>query len=102
REGILRIFMPPFYSTEVYLELVRAVETAATNLNLKIMLEGYPPPSDPRLRVTSITPDPGVIEVNVPPTSTFGELVQQTQELYESARQVRLTAEKFEVDGKHI
>ncbi|OQX67304.1 MAG: IMP dehydrogenase [Sorangiineae bacterium NIC37A_2] len=102
REGILRIFMPPFYSTEVYLELVRAVETAATNLNLKIMLEGYPPPSDPRLRVTKITPDPGVIEVNVPPTSTFEELVQQTQELYESARQVRLTAEKFEVDGKHI
>lgn len=102
RDGILRVFMPPFQSAEVYLELVRAIETAATNLNLKLMLEGYPPPNDPRLAVTKITPDPGVIEVNVPPTSSFNELVLQTQQLYEAARLERLTAEKFEVDGRHI
>jgi uncharacterized protein (DUF2126 family)/transglutaminase-like putative cysteine protease len=102
RDGILRIFMPPIHYTEAYLELVHALETAAANLDLKLMIEGYGPPNDPRLNTFKITPDPGVIEVNVPPTSSFDSLVKQTDQLYAAAKLERLTAEKFEIDGKHV
>jgi len=102
RDGIIKIFMPPIYSTEGYLELCVAIERACEITGLKVQLEGYPPPSDPRLKVFKITPDPGVIEVNVPPVSSWEELVSQNAELYEAATLEKLTAQKFELDGRHI
>lgn len=102
RDGIIKIFMPPIYSTEGYLELCVAIEKTCELTGLGVQLEGYPPPSDPRLLTFKITPDPGVIEVNVPPVSSWQELVQQNAELYEAAKYEKLTAEKFELDGRHI
>jgi uncharacterized protein (DUF2126 family)/transglutaminase-like putative cysteine protease len=102
RGGILRIFMPPVATLEAYLELVAAIETTARELALPIELEGYPPPDDPRLGNFKVTPDPGVIEVNVPFVRSFPELVKQTETLYEEARLEHLVAEKFEHDGQHI
>jgi uncharacterized protein (DUF2126 family) len=66
-----------------------------------VVLEGYPLPGDPRLRTLSVTPDPGVIEVNVQPTASWPDLVDLTETLYEDARQTRLTSEKFDLDGTH-
>ncbi len=102
REGILRIFLPPIQTTEGYLDLCAAIERTCEITGQKIQLEGYPPPFDPRLKVFKITPDPGVIEVNVPPTSSWPELMEQTEQLYEEAKKEKLTAEKFELDGRHI
>ncbi len=102
RAGILRIFMPPVATLEAYLELVAAIETTARELGLPVELEGYPPPDDPRLGSFKVTPDPGVIEVNVPFVRSFPELVAQTETLYEEARAEHLVAEKFELDGAHI
>ncbi|HKY35200.1 MAG TPA: transglutaminase family protein [Polyangiaceae bacterium] len=102
RQGILRIFMPPVETLEAYLELVAAIERTAQELAMPVQLEGYPPPEDPRLGNFKVTPDPGVIEVNVPFVRTFTELVQQTETLYEEARAEQLIAEKFEHDGAHI
>ena len=101
RNGVLYIFMPPMAALEHYLELVSAVEATAAELRLPVVIEGYEPPRDPRLETLRITPDPGVIEVNVQPARNWSELVSNTTFLYDQAHLTRLTTEKFMVDGKH-
>ena len=101
RQGVLYLFMPPLEKLESYLALVAAIEASAEELQQPVIIEGYEPPSDARLRKFSVTPDPGVIEVNIQPAANWGELVAQTSYLYEAARAVRLSAEKFMLDGRH-
>ena len=86
---------------EDYLDLVAAVEATSRALGMRVVLEGYPPPSDPRLLHFSVTSDPGVIEVNVQPVSDWDGLVEQTTTLYEDARHAGLSPEKFMLDGRH-
>lgn len=101
RDGRLHVFMPPLKRIEDYLALVTTVEGTAAKLKLKLWIEGYPPPRDPRIKLLSVTPDPGVIEVNIHPAATWNELVYNMTTLYEEARLTRLGTEKFMVDGKH-
>ena len=101
KNGRLCVFMPPVATLEEYLDLLHAVEAAALRLNLKVHVEGYAPPHDPRLNVIRVAPDPGVIEVNIHPAATWDDCVSITQGVYEDARQSRLGAEKFMIDGKH-
>ena len=101
RDGRLRVFMPPLADVERYLELVACIEVAAKRVGVKVVLEGYLPPRDPRVKMLQVTPDPGVIEVNIHPAANWKELVDHTEFLYETAHQQRLSTEKFMVDGRH-
>ncbi|WP_082807665.1 DUF2126 domain-containing protein [Janibacter terrae] len=101
RDGHLFVFLPPVEAFEDALEIVSAVEGAAAEVGHPVVLEGYPLPGDDRVRTMSVTPDPGVIEVNVTPTASWPELVEQTEGLYEHARQIHLSTEKFDLDGSH-
>ncbi|MVA80602.1 IMP dehydrogenase [Agrobacterium vitis] len=101
RDGRLCVFMPPVERIEDYLELVAAAETAARNLGLPIHIEGYAPPQDERINVIRVAPDPGVIEVNIHPADSWQDCVTTTDIIYEEARQTRLGADKFMIDGRH-
>jgi uncharacterized protein (DUF2126 family) len=101
RQGILHVFLPPVAALDDFLDLVLAVEETAKELDVRVRVEGYPPPHDPRLVKFSVTPDPGVIEVNVHPSRSFAALKDVTNALYEEARLARLGTEKFGMDGRH-
>jgi uncharacterized protein (DUF2126 family)/transglutaminase-like putative cysteine protease len=101
RNGHLHVFLPPLTRLEYFLDLINAVEAASVELGAHVILEGYEPPSDPRLLRIQVTPDPGVIEVNIHPAENWDEMVKNTTTLYEQARQARLSTEKFMLDGRH-
>ncbi|MFD3748395.1 transglutaminase family protein [Nocardia sp. NPDC058633] len=101
RQGRLHVFLPPVTELDDFLDLIAKVEAAAVAIGQPVVLEGYAPPSDARLHTFSVTPDPGVIEVNIMPTSSFAEQAQVLNTLYEQARLARLSTESFDVDGTH-
>ena len=101
RDGLLYVFLPPTEALEHFVDLIARLEAAAAKIGCPVVIEGYEPPPDPRLTSTTITPDPGVIEVNIAPTASFAEQRQQLETLYEQARLARLSTESFDVDGTH-
>jgi uncharacterized protein (DUF2126 family)/transglutaminase-like putative cysteine protease len=101
RGGRVHVFLPPLPTIEDFAALVLAVEEAARETGTPVVLEGYLPPQDPRLKRLAVTPDPGVIEVNIHPARDWTELTSNTRVLYEQARLARLGTEKFMLDGRH-
>lgn len=102
RNGLIHVFFPPLFAAEDWLVLTAAVEATAAEMGRKVILEGYLPPEDDRLLHFSVTPDPGVIEVNIHPATSWAEQIELTEALYEDARQVGLATEKFNLDGRHV
>ena len=101
RDGRLCLFMPPCDALEDYLDLIAAAELTAAELGLPIHIEGYAPPHDARLNVIRVAPDPGVIEVNIHPAHSWADCVATTEAVYAEARESRLGADKFMIDGRH-
>ncbi|HEY1133038.1 MAG TPA: transglutaminase family protein [Nocardioides sp.] len=101
RGGHVHVFLPPTQRLEEYTDLLYLVERAARDTGVPVVLEGYGPPPDARLTQLVVTPDPGVIEVNVQPSRSWTELRELTTTLHDTAREVRLTTEKFDLDGLH-
>jgi len=100
RAGKLFVFMPPVDYLADYLDLVAAIEDTAAHLSMPVVFEGYSPPNDTRISVFKVTPDPGVIEVNIQPAAGWDEMVENITAVYELARQTRLGTEKFLIDGQ--
>jgi len=101
RGGRLYVFMPPTSHFEHYLAILTAVESVAKELSIPVVIEGYTPPKDSRVEKYAVTPDPGVIEVNIHPSISWEQLVERTTTLYALAKQARLGTDKFMADGRH-
>jgi uncharacterized protein (DUF2126 family)/transglutaminase-like putative cysteine protease len=101
-EGRLHVFLPYTPVAADYLDLIAAVEDTCSYLGVTVWLEGYMPPPDPRLRSFGLTPDPGVLEVNLPPTANWDDLEELNAILHEEAHGNRLIAGKFGYDGSHL
>jgi len=101
RDGKLFIFLPPLNHTDSFLELIASIEAVAKKLDIKVVLEGYEPAHDLRLDTIKVTPDPGVIEVNIQPVTSWESLRENLFTLYKDAKESRLGTEKFMLDGKH-
>jgi uncharacterized protein (DUF2126 family)/transglutaminase-like putative cysteine protease len=101
RDGLLYIFIPPMEYLEHYLDVIASIEASAEKLQMQVRVEGYEPPRDNRMERLVISPDPGVIEVNIHPAKNWIELCHNTDTLYEQARLSRLGTEKFMLDGRH-
>ncbi|MCH4552569.1 transglutaminase family protein [Aestuariibaculum lutulentum] len=101
RDEKLHLFLPPLDSIEIFLDLMASIEATAKALSIPVVLEGYDAPKDNRLDSLKVTPDPGVIEVNVQPANNWEELCHNTFTLYSEAKKSRLGTEKFMLDGKH-
>ncbi|MEL6257846.1 MAG: transglutaminase family protein, partial [Pseudomonadota bacterium] len=102
RDGHLNVFLPPTGSAEAYLDLIASIEAVAEALQQPVRIEGYPPPRDPRFSEIKVTPDPGVIEVNIHPASDWAGLRDNTEALYEEARACGLDASGFMLDGRPL
>ena len=102
RDGKLFLFLPPLAYAEHYLDLIHAIEAVSAKLGLAVVIEGYSPPRDHRIESMSVTPDPGVIEVNIQPAKSWDELKAIITTVYDEARLARLVADKFMIDGKRV
>lgn len=100
RDGRLFVFLPPLTTTQSFCQLVRAIDDAAAALDLPVSMEGYRPPKGPELFHFAVTPDPGVLEVNIPPTRTSAEHAAIMEAVFEAALGVGLHAEKYQLDGR--
>ncbi|HBU43870.1 MAG TPA: transglutaminase, partial [Microbacterium sp.] len=101
RDGQVHVFLPPVAHLEDYTDLLHVLEQAASATGIRLVIEGYAPPPDTRLEQLVVTPDPGVIEVNVQPVSSWAQQRELTTSLYDLARRSRLSTEKFDLDGLH-
>ncbi|MEM1148953.1 MAG: transglutaminase family protein [Pseudomonadota bacterium] len=100
RDGHLFIFLPPTRSAEAYCDLIAEIERVAETTGQKVRIEGYAPPNDPRFQSIKVTPDPGVIEVNIHPSPDWDHLTAKTKTLYEEAGACGLDASGFMIDGR--
>ena len=101
RDGRLCVFMPYLGALEDYVDALAAVEEAAQTLGAPVHIEGYAPPTDPRLDVIKVTPDPGVVEVNL---HRREKLARRRGDHHTASTRMRgvtrLGAEKFMRDGR--
>lgn len=101
QRGTLHVFLPPLTSARSFLNLIAAIEDTAQKVG-PVLIEGYPPPSNAGIEGFQVTPDPGVIEVNIQPAANWDELVKITTIVYQEARQCRLGTEKYTREGRRI
>ena len=100
RAGRIHVFLPPLPTAARFCDIVQSIDETAADLDLDVQIEGYPPPSSPELLRLAVTPDPGVIEVNIPPTRTAREHAALMEAVFEAALASGLHAEKHQLDGR--
>ena len=100
RDGQLWVFLPPTARFEDFCILVAALDGVREATGIAIHLEGYPSPPSPAMKRFAVTPDPGVLEVNLPPATSSREATELHHTVFEAALASGLTAERYLLDGR--
>ena len=100
RDGRVRVFLPPFTAADDFFALVADIDAVRRETEIDAQLEGYPPPSDPRIFKLTVTPDPGVLEVNLPPTERLRDHTAMMETVFDAALHAGLHTEKYQLDGR--
>jgi uncharacterized protein (DUF2126 family) len=100
RDGRLFIFLPPLPTFALFVDLIAILSDCARALGVPIAFEGYPPPKSPDLWHLLVTPDPGVLEVNIPPTRSSREHVEMLEAIADAALACGLHTERYQLDGR--
>ncbi len=100
RDGAVRVFFPPLESADDFLALLAIVDETAQTLSMSVALEGYPPVSTPELKKFCVTPDPGVLEVALPPVTTVRQHAELVDAVFDVALHAGLHSEKYLLDGR--
>jgi len=100
REGTLHVFLPPLERADDFVALVGAVDRARRACGLAVQLEGYPPPPSAALRRLAVTPDPGVLEVNLAPQPSGRAHAEALGTVFDAALHAGLHSEKYLLDGR--
>jgi uncharacterized protein (DUF2126 family) len=74
RQGHLYVFLPPLQLLEDFISLVAAIESTASGARRARAARRLCATRRSAPRAFAITPDPGVIEVNIHPASDWDEL----------------------------
>jgi uncharacterized protein (DUF2126 family)/transglutaminase-like putative cysteine protease len=98
REQSLHVFLPPLARERDFIDLVAVIDRVRRGR--AITLEGYSPPSGPLLERISVTPDPGVLEVNLPPRADTQAHIELLGSIYDAALRAGLHSEKYLLDGR--
>ncbi|HVU24769.1 MAG TPA: transglutaminase family protein [Opitutus sp.] len=102
RSGTLIIFVPPL-QLDAYFTLLGHIEQTLETLELtQVILAGYPPPPDPVLPTIGLASDPGVLEINLSPCSTWLEFDRQLGQLFAAADACGLCARKLQYNGREV
>lgn len=100
RDGQLWVFVPPLPAFEDFCALLAAIDTARERTGFALHLEGYPPPPSAQRTRFSVTPDPGVLEVNLSPQTSCRDAAALHGVVFEAALASGLTAERYLLDGR--
>ncbi|HEU5056863.1 MAG TPA: transglutaminase family protein, partial [Kofleriaceae bacterium] len=100
RNGQLHVFLPPQTDAADWFALVELVDAVRCELETDVVLEGYGPPPSPAVKKIAVAPDPGVLEVNLPPTRSAREHADLMATVFEAALHAGLHSEKYLVDGR--
>ncbi|MDX2088117.1 MAG: transglutaminase family protein [Kofleriaceae bacterium] len=100
RDGQLWAFLPPLPRFNDFVMLVEALDAARVETGFDVHLEGYPPPPAPERTRFAVTPDPGVIEVNLAPQDNCRAAAELHHTVFDAALANGLTAERYLLDGR--
>ncbi|MEM7648258.1 MAG: transglutaminase family protein, partial [Cyanobacteria bacterium P01_A01_bin.70] len=96
----LQVFLPPIAAARSFADVITAIEATAEVLDQPVQLTGYGPPSNQGIEGFRLTPDPGVLEVNIHPVHSWDELVRLHVALDEEAIACGLACEKYGSNGQ--
>ncbi|MCC6994600.1 MAG: transglutaminase family protein [Deltaproteobacteria bacterium] len=99
-DNALSLELPALSGVDAFLGVLAAVECATRLLGEEVLiLRGFTPPVDPRCAWLTVTPDPGVIEVNLAPARSLGEFEASMGALHRAATRVGLSAVRYRYNG---